>query len=417
MTIDSNNILLITDYEDTAKNLLEKLVLLRENDNITVCNTKNMKKFLENSMYYIAILHEADSKNTTLRLINTIKEINKDIEIILVLDDCNQETILEAYDNGIYDYFTTDSAPYEMLIKTVNCFKLRQLKEVANRNIKFLNQMNITDAKSGFYQYKALKDIFLDISDNLRVQNGFFVLVTLDEKTKTKVSTSRLAQAIKNNIRQDDIVATARGGKFYLIFPNLDLAGTNAVLGKIQDKMGEDLKIRAGLAKIGVQSFETLDKIAQDGLISAGQNEVMSVCFEDNENTDNWLSDDLPTEKKNFKLFQTSFSNKMNSIITPNFFRFQKECETKLTNTQVSQYANNIECVFSLKNKNAHSELIIRYNGYAKFKIELIHNGLDSPENFKTEIPLKEMTEKYLNSLLKRLKDEYKSTAYKQKEN
>ena len=221
MTIDSNNILLITDYEDTAKNLLEKLVLLRENDNITVCNTKNMKKFLENSMYYIAILHEADSKNTTLRLINAIKEINKDIEIILALNDCNQEMILEAYDNGIYDYFTTDSAPYEMLIKTVNCFKLRQLKEVANRNIQFLNQMNVTDAKTGFYQYKALKDIFLDISDKLRVQNEFFVLVTLDEKTKTKVSTSRLAQAIKNNIRQDDIVATARGGKFYLIFPNI----------------------------------------------------------------------------------------------------------------------------------------------------------------------------------------------------
>ncbi len=416
MTIDSNNILLITDFEDTAKNLLEKLVLLRENDNITVCNTKNMKKFLENSMYYVAILHEADSKNTTLRLINTIKETDKDVEIILVLNECNQETILEAYDNGIYDYFTTDSAPYEMLIKTVNCFKLRQLKEVANRNLKFLNQMNVTDAKNGFYQYKVLKDIFIDISDNLRVQNGFFVLLTLDEKIKTKVSTNRLAQTIKNNIRHDDIVATARGGKFYLILPNINLAGTNAVLEKIQDKMGKDLKIRAGLAKIGVQSFETLDKIAQDGLISANQNELMSVCFDASDNIDNWLNDDL-TEKKNFKLFQTAFSNKMNSIIAPSFFRFQKECETKLTNTQVSQYANNIECVFSLKNENAHSELIIRYNGYAKFKIELVHNGLESPENFKTEISLKEMTEKFLNGLLKKLKDEYKTTAYQQKEN
>lgn len=415
--IDSNNILLITDYEDIAKSVLEKLVLLRENDSITVCNTKNVKKFLEKSLYYIAILHETDSQNQTIRLINTIKETEKSVEIILLLNDIQPEFILEAYDNGIYDYFLTDSESYEMLIKTVNCFRLRQLKESSMRNVKFLNQLGVIDTKNGLYHYKHLKDIFIDISDNLRIQNGFFVIMTLDEKTKTKISTNRLAQAIKNSVREDDIIASARGGKFYLILPNIDLNGTNSVIQKIQNKMGQDFKLRSGLAKIGIQSFETLDKMAQDSLTSAIQNDVISVCLENNINIqNNWLEDDIPAEKKDFKLFKMAFTNKMNNVITPGFFRFQKECETKLTNTEVSQYANNIESVFSLKNENVHSELVIRYNGYAKFKIELNHSGLDSPENFKTEIPLKSMTDKYLSGLLKRLKDEYKQTAYTEKE-
>ena len=108
-----------------------------------------------------------------------------------------------------------------------------------------------------------------------------------------------------------------------------------------------------------------------------------------------------------------AFTKKLKEVITPVFFRFQKECETKLTNTNVSQYANSIECVFSLKNENIHSELILRYNGFAKIKIEIVHSGLDSAENSKVEMPLSKLTEKELLKLLKQLKDEYKQSAYK----
>lgn len=415
--IDSNNILLITDYNEIAKTILEKLVLLRSNDCISVCNTKNAKKVLEKSLYYVVILHESEDKNSTIKMIRQIKEMKPDAEIILLLNDTNPEFILNAYDNGIYDYFLTDSDAYEMLIKTINCFKLRLLKENISRNEKFLYQLGVLDLKTNLYNYKYLKEIFIDLSDNLRIQNGIFAILTLDETNKTKVSTNRLALAIKNSIRQDDIIAIARGGKFYLILPNIDLTGAKLLIQKIQNKMGEEFQLRAGLSKIGIQSFETLDKNSQDGLTSAIQNDLTTVCLEDNIDVQNsWLDDDEKVKKanKNFKLFKMAFTNKMNSIITPMFYRYQKECETKLTNTQVSQYANNIESVFCLKNTNLHSELTIRYNGYAKFSIEINHSGLDSAENTKIEIPLSKMTEKYLNNLLKQLKDEYKQYAFKE---
>lgn len=409
-----NNILLVTDYEKIAKSILEKLVLLRENDSITVCSTKNAKKILENSLYCIVILHELDNPDLTIKTIHALKEIKTDIEIILMLNDTNPEFILKAYDNGIYDYFLTDSDDYEILIKTVNCFKLRTLKSIQTRNEKFLYQQGVIDAKTNLYQYKHLKEIFIDISDDLSIRKGIFCIITLDEKTKTKISTNRLAGAIKSSVRGDDIVAVARGGKYYLILPNIDLEGTKEVIQKIQNKMGKDFSLRAGLSRIGIQSFETIDKNAQDGLISAIQNDTMAVCLEDNIDPQNtWLEDDdTPQDKKKFKLFKMAFTNKMNNVITPVFYRFQKECETKLVNTNVSQYANNIECVFSLKNDRLHSELTIRYNGYAKFNIEIVHSGLDSAENSKFELPLSKLTEKALIKMLKQLKDEYKQTAY-----
>jgi hypothetical protein len=182
--------------------------------------------------------------------------------------------------------------------------------------------------------------------------------------------------------------------------------------------MGEDYKIRAGLSEIGIRSFETLDKNAQDGLISATQNNLMSVCLEENSmQNDAWLNDEEQLNpKKSFKLFNVAFTNKMKNVITPTFFRYQKDYETKLTNTKVSHYTNNIECVFCLKNENIQSELTIRYDGYAKFKIEITHSGLDSAENTKMEVPLSTITDKFLSSLLKQLKNEYKQCAYKEGE-
>lgn len=413
--IENNNILLISEDGNATELILNKLVLLRDNDKITKCNCKETKKALQNSLYCVVLLYaDIKEQESIFKTIKTIKETKPDSEIILIPNDINTELILKAYDAGIYDYVPIDAESFDFVIKTINCYKLRTLKNIEQRNEKFLYQQGVIDEKTNLYKYNYLKDIFIDIADDLRIQNGIFSILTLNDKNKTKISTNRLAGIIKTTVRGDDIIATARGGKFYLILPNIDLEGTKKLIQKIQDKMGEEFKIHAGMSKIGIQSFETLDKITQDSLKSAIQNDEMTVSLSEVTGMQNgWLEDEDQPRHKDFKLFKVAFTNKMKNVIEPIFFRFQKECETKLTNTQVSQYANNIESVFSLKNETLHSELVIRFNGYAKFKIEINHSGLDSAENTKLEIPLSQLTDKELTKLLKQLKQEYKQYALK----
>lgn len=413
--IENNNILLISEDENATELILNKLVLLRDNDKITKCNCKETKKALQNSLYCVVLLYaDIKEQESIFKTIKTIKETKPDSEIILIPNDINTELILKAYDAGIYDYVPIDAESFDFVIKTINCYKLRTLKNIEQRNEKFLYQQGVIDEKTNLYKCNYLKDIFIDIADDLRIQNGIFSILTLNDKNKTKISTNRLAGIIKTTVRGDDIITTARGGKFYLILPNIDLEGTKKLIQKIQDKMGEEFKIHAGMSKIGIQSFETLDKITQDSLKSAIQNDEMTVSLSEVTGMQNgWLEDEDQPRHKDFKLFKVAFTNKMKNVIEPIFFRFQKECETKLTNTQVSQYANNIESVFSLKNETLHSELVIRFNGYAKFKIEINHSGLDSAENTKLEIPLSQLTDKELTKLLKQLKQEYKQYALK----
>ena len=414
--INNNNILLISENTEATELILNKLVLLRDNDKIEICNNyKETKKALQNSLCCVVLLYaNINDQDSVIKSIRTIKDTKQDIEIILIPSDINSEFILKAYDEGIYDYITLESENFDFAIKTINCFKLRTLKNIEQRNEKFLYQQGVIDEKTNLYKYNYLKEIFIDISDDLRIKKGIFCILTLDEKNKTKISTNRLAGIIKNTVRGDDIIAIARGGKFYAILPNIDLEGTKNLLNKIQDRIGNDFKIRAGLSKIGIQSFETLDKLTQDSLKSAIQNDEMYISLTEQLNpVEMWIDEENISQHKDFKLFKVAFTNKMKNVIEPIFFRFQKECETKLTNTQVSQYANNIESVFSLKNENLHSELVIRFNGYAKFKIEINHSGLDSAENTKLEIPLSKLTDKELTKLLKQLKQEYKQYTFR----
>ena len=412
--IDNNNIILITDNPETEKIVLEKLVLLRKNDNIRNCTYSNIKNALKESLFSLVILVEDEDVDLTLKYVKTIKQVNPDVEVLLVLNKINLELILKAYDDGIYDYLSINSDDYDFMIKAVNCFKYRMQKDENSRNQKFLKVMGVIDSKTGLYHQKYLKDVFIDLTEDLKIRYGTFTILSLDDSNKTKVSTNRLARVLKANLREDDIIAQARGGKFYIILPNIDLIGTKTVLQKIQDKMGENFKLRAGISKIGINSFETLEKNSNDGLVSALQNDVLAVCLEDNIDVQNtWLEDDVSeTKTKEYKLFKNAFTNKMENVITPIFYRYQKTYETKLTNTQVSQYANNIECVFSLKNDKVHSELVLMYDGFAKFKLEINHSGLDSAENTKSEVPLNKLTDKLLISLLRQLKDEYKRSAY-----
>ena len=54
--------------------------------------------------------------------------------------------------------------------------------------------------------------------------------------------------------------------------------------------------------------------------------------------------------------------------------------------------------------------MIIRFNGFTKFKLEIIHSGLDSAETHKNRNTVKTVNRKELNKYLKQLKTEYKNS-------
>lgn len=403
-----DNILLVTDDEDVAEVVLSKLVLLRESDSIAVCNYKMAKKLLENPSVSIVIVHENRDKEKTLNFLNTI--ISPEYETILLVNEYDQDFILAAYDLGLSDYYAVSSESYEMLIRTVNCFKRRSFKVRYSRDFALLAKMGVVDEETGFYKYKYSRELLAEFIKDRRVQNGMFIVLILDDSCKTRFSADKLSRAIKKSVRCDDVVSVAKGGKFYMILPNVDKLGAFAVVNKVQDILGTKLIVRAGVCRIENKSFDRLEKEAFAALSEACQTNETAVFLEEHVKTlDEWL-DEGEKDDKNFKLFQNAYNNKLEKVIAPVFFRLQKAYEEKLFNTKIDQYSDELQSVFQLKHGDRESRLKITYPGFAKIMIYIIHEGLDTPENKEISLNLNAVTQKGIAKIVEDFIKEFKQS-------
>jgi hypothetical protein len=88
----------------------------------------------------------------------------------------------------------------------------------------------------------------------------------------------------------------------------------------------------------------------------------------------------------------------------------QKLYEEKLFETQIEQYSNSALSAFTLKHGDQVSELKITYPGFSKINIDLLHQGLDSPENKRISLDLTELDDSKLTKILEKFIKEFKST-------
>ena len=266
-----------------------------------------------------------------------------------------------------------------------------------------INNKQLINEKTGLYTHKALKENFYYVCEYPLFKTGVYMVLTIDDSVKTRVSMNRLGLNLKKCLRQTDIVAQG-SGKFYLLLPETDLQGAKYVAEKIASVMGKDIKLHCGISILGSKSFDELEKDANDGLKSAVINDELYFYLGGNITADD---SDSVIKEKHFKLFKKAFETKLSSLIEPLFFRFQKEFESKGEDVAISQYANKIECVFSLKKDKRHSELIIRYDGFTKLNFKIVHKGLDTSENTDENISLNILDEKLLTKYINKLYSEF----------
>lgn len=397
-----DNILLITEDENVAENILSKLVLLRESDSVAVCDYKTSLKALKNSCVSVVILHEKADKEQTLNYINAIK--SDSYEIILLVNNYDPEFIIKAYDTGINDFYATSADAHEMLIRTVNCFKFRTLKIKSARDYVLLNHLGAINNETSFYKYKFCKQIIEDFIKEPKVQNGMFIILAVDDASKTRFSGDKLSKAIKQSVRGDDIVFVVNGGKFYIMLPNIEKAGAFAVVDKIQDTLGDKIIIHAGISKISGKTFDRIEKETFAAYSEACQTNERAVYLEEKvKGIDEWMD-----ETRNFKLFQNSYLHKLENVITPVFYRLQKAYEEKLFNTKIEQYSDELQSVFRLKHEKCESCLRIIYPGLTKLFINITYEGLESPENRDIELELNEVNQNKISKIVEDYIKEFK---------
>ncbi|MBP3847940.1 hypothetical protein J6I39_09360 [bacterium] len=402
----SKKVLIISEDKHNSDFFFSSVTTLKR-ENTVVVSLKDIKSFIDANT--LIIFFNAD-EYTTSEMLSAIEYVNKvsDCKIIVMTAKNNREFVEKCSYCGVLDILNPAIETEIFDIRIMNYFKIISLETKLNILSAFINITNVQNFKTGFYTHKAFVEAFNNLIEFDSVKNGIYIALTINPEFKTKVSMNRLALNMKKILRQTDILIHSTD-KYYLLLPDTNIQGAENVVEKISASMGNDIKIHAGLTKVGITIFNELEKRANDSLISAITDDKLFAFLGEGSIYDEW--NDIQRKDKHFKLFEKVYDKKLSNVIEPLFFRYEKELAQKLPNSFVSQYTNKIESVFSIRCESLHSELIIRYDGFAKLTFEIKHNGLDTCENMKEVIALNSVNEKLLSKYLKKLYNEFRKNA------
>lgn len=407
-----SNILLITNTENIIDAYSEKLALLRNGDKISYCNYDDAPDVVFANSPDIVILHEHETFEKTLNLIKYLKI--RGCCILLLINEYNSENVLNAYDEGIDDYFYLASDASEILIRIVNCIKKQNIDTKITEFKNILKKYGIISENTGFYSKKCALEVCDEEFNTKDYSKGALTLLSFDPLENSAYSLQRAVSILKETLRFNDLIVNAGDLKFYLINKNYGVQGALTIVEKIKNKAEQEYKIKAGICEIKKQTFQQAEKKVKCALSEAMLSGVDTIVYAKPDSLpqmEDWLGVQTLTTDKNYKLFKQLYAKKLKKVIEPVFYRAQKECEADDSfAAKTEQFTDERQCVFRLAQGNSTGMLKILYEGMAKVKISIIHAGLESPENRELTLNINKITTRTLSEIMESFINEFKTT-------
>ena len=405
----NKSIILISDNKKAETELAEKLLLLRNSDDIETLGFDAIQDLFK-KYYTDVILLDSSGRETSIETqIRYIKEQDRHVFLILLSKSSEPDFIAGMYDCGIDDYILPSSTPADILIKVVNAIKRAEERRIAYKNELLLKELDVISSESGFYTERCANELINQEFEALA--DGVFMIVTYDELDRARFSLDALRSALSLSVRKSDTVVELKTSKFYILLPNTDISGGIAVFRKIKENLQEAFRLKAGIEKITSKDFRIIEQKASAALSEAmlSANDYCIYTEKEQALQEKDWNIEIEPEKKDFKLFRQKFLKKTENVITPVFYRLQKVFEDELPDTKIEQSTDEFQCIFHLKSLKQTSRLTIVYAGLGKIVLYITHSGLDSPENREIVLPLKDLTEKSLSDIVCTFVEEYKS--------
>ncbi len=393
-----SKIAIVSDSSTILNSIQAKLVLLREDDTIIKCNSSELYKY--SSTADIILFHVSEITDITLTAITNIKK-NSNV-IILLVEEINPKTLLNAYDCGITDFCNINITNFELLIKIINAKKSLNQYKTIERLKTSLRDKGVLKPNSDIYE--QISDI-VNANFFSEILNSSMLAVSIDEISHQKFLLDNVESRLSMILRDSDFIINYAEFKYLIILPKTEIENAAKVFDKLKNKY--NLEMKGILFTYTEESAKDLrNKIerlevdrAKSGVNLYIDNAAADYEFETEKD---WLSNELTDEHKNYKLFQNIFNKKLESVIEPAFYRTKQKYEKSFPNTKIKYFTDKNRAEFMLINFDKTNSLQIIYKNSAKVTINIQYSGLDAPENENFEIIFSKLNTRGLMEILDR---------------
>ena len=409
--VKSNSILIISNNEETGKQISEKIKLLRECDSVRIVSFIEAISVLNSTQPSIILLY--CDKTDSIGIVKEIRSISSldKVPIIFAMDSLIEDILFYAFDNGIDDFFFMSDPDSIILMRIFLTLQKSVLYKQIDINNQILIQAEILDKNTGIYLKEqaplALRNFFSkSIEENL--ENTVFMYLKPSNVNKKRLNLSKIASIVKAIPRGNDIVAYGKGSGFYLILYNAGLQGAKSVANRIKNALVNECHIYANAAEI-TASFEEMEPILYQSMkkqITTGLD--FNYLYDLTTNT---LVNDIEVKDehgKKFTDFKKEFYESFEKIVAPVFYQTQAAYTNKFPKTDIKFNMTETESTFTIKQGDLVSELTITYPTYIKVIIDIKHMAKDeSPVIRRLTYDFEEFSEERLTSILKDVINEY----------
>lgn len=393
-----SKIAIVSDSSTILNSIQAKLVLLREDDTIIKCNSSELYRY--SSTADIILFHVSEITDITLTAITNIKK-NSNV-IILLVEEINPKTLLNAYDCGITDFCNINITNFELLIKIINAKKSLNQYKTIERLKTSLRDKGVLKPNSDIYE--QISDI-VNANFFSEILNSSMLAVSIDEISHQKFLLDNVESRLSMILRDSDFIINYAEFKYLIILPKTEIENAAKVFDKLKNKYNLEMKgilftYTEESAKDLRNKIERLEvERAKSGVNLYIDNAAADYEFETEKD---WLSNELTEEHKNYKLFQNIFNKKLESVIEPAFYRTKQKYEKSFPNTKIKYFTDKNRAEFMLINFDKTNSLQIIYKNSAKVTVNIQYSGLDAPENENFEIIFSKLNTRGLMEILDR---------------
>ena len=308
---DDAKIMLVEDYERVAKRIMGYLENTAQLINLDDANggTLNCDNLRQYDLFVISLsLREVDG----LRLCSSLRsnEETRHTPILVLIDDGDHETLIQAMDLGVTDYVTRPIDGNELVARVKSQIRHKRFADYLRGNMQKNMEMAVTDAVTNLYNRHFLdthlENVFskqhekqtnvsmlmLDI-DHFKSVNDTYGHTSGDEVLE------EFSKRLTSNIRSIDLAARYGGEEFVVIMPETDAEFALFIAERLRRTISDepfeisgsdtpiDITVSIGVSIVseGCDSKEKLFAEADRGLYRAkrtGRNKVCGIkCFDE----------------------------------------------------------------------------------------------------------------------------------------
>ena len=401
----NSSVLIISENKNIAELLSSKLILLRKSDGVQIIKYSDVEKISKEN---IGVIFVCSEEKKYLDILQKIKSNNalKNSTIILVMPEYNQEVILNSYELGVDDFLTQNCEDAEVLARSMLAINKFEMRKEIRKNNELLTFKKILDKNFGYITAENIDDIFSLEFEAIEKSksSAIFMIISPDINSKKFLPQTFLASILKNTLRKDDLVGLSTLDNIYMLLKNLDEEEAKTIFDKIAASVPKNYSIAGVGIKVEEKSFENSESEVLKHLPKA----ILipnNLLFLKKEKTPQNI---IIQKQTNYRLFKQDFLTNYYKIIMPIFFQWQTILQEKLFETKVEQYVDESESVFRLKGKENKSYIQIKYPGYSKIQIRIVHEKVNDKKEELITVDRKDFSKQIIEKILEELVETFK---------